>query len=234
MKTIAIIPARSGSKVLPDKNIKLLNGKPLLAYSIEAALNANAFDAVHVSTDSEKYAEISKKFGADVPFIRSESTSTDTASSWDVVREVLLNYQKLGQTFDYVALLQPTSPLRSAEDIRNAFAMLSDPEIATVVSVTETSFPVQLCFKLDDTLSLEEYAHSPCIFARRQELDTYYQENGAVYFVDAQKIMDSNYDMYKDRCFAYIMPRSRSVDIDEEIDFVLAETIIKNTNESKM
>ncbi len=96
MKNIAIIPARSGSKGLVDKNIRILCGKPLLAYSIEAALQSGMFDAVHVSTESEKYAEIAKKYGADVPFLRSMDNSSDTASSWEAVLEVLDKYSKLG------------------------------------------------------------------------------------------------------------------------------------------
>ena len=113
MKNIAIIPARAGSKGLPDKNIKLLNGKPLLQYSVEAALGSGCFDKVMVSTDSEKYAEIAREAGAEVPFLRSAYTSTDKASSWDMVEEVLDGYERLGWTFDTFCLLQPTSPMRT-------------------------------------------------------------------------------------------------------------------------
>ena len=100
MKNLAIIPARSGSKGLKDKNIKLLNGNPLMAYSIEAALESGKFDEVMVSTDSAKYADIAKEFGAMVPFLRGERTSGDTASSWDTVKEVLSCYEELGKKFD--------------------------------------------------------------------------------------------------------------------------------------
>ena len=110
MRSIAIIPARSGSKGLPDKNIKPLNGKPLLAYSIEAALASGLFDTVHVSTDSERYAGIARRYGADEPFLRSAETSSDTASSEDAIREVLRRYEEMGQRFDAFMLLQPTSP----------------------------------------------------------------------------------------------------------------------------
>ena len=121
MKNLAIIPARSGSKGLVDKNIKLLDGKPLIAYSIEAALQSGVFDMVMVSTDSEKYAEIAWNYGAQVPFLRSAETSSDTASSWDAVAEVIENYRKLGTVFDTFMLLQPTSPLRTAQNIREAY-----------------------------------------------------------------------------------------------------------------
>ena len=113
-KIIAVIPARSGSKGLKDKNIKKLNGKPLIAYTIDAAKNANIFDKIIVSTDSEKYAEISREYGAQVPFLRSGKNSSDGANSWDVVKEVLM---KLDEKYDIIVLLQPTSPLRTSENI---------------------------------------------------------------------------------------------------------------------
>lgn len=105
MKNLAIIPARSGSKRLKDKNIKLLNGKPLLAYTIESARESGLFDEIMVSTDSEKYAEIARQWGANVPFLRSYELSNDTASSWDVVKDVIIRYKNLGFEFDTVALL---------------------------------------------------------------------------------------------------------------------------------
>ena len=108
---IAIIPARSGSKGLKDKNIKNLLGKPVMAYSIEAALKSGQFSTVMVSTDSEQYAKIALEYGAEVPFFRSKTTSSDTASSWDAVLEVLSEYEKLGQRFSTFCLLQPTSPM---------------------------------------------------------------------------------------------------------------------------
>lgn len=118
MGNLAIIPARSGSKGLPGKNKKPLLGKPLMAYAIEAAVESGLFKAVHLSTDSEEYAEIGRSWGAEVPFLRSLRNSSDTASSWDAVLEVLEQYSRQGREFDTVMLLQPTSPLRTAEDIR--------------------------------------------------------------------------------------------------------------------
>ena len=119
MNNLAIIPARSGSKGLKDKNIKLLNNQPLISYTIDAANKTGIFSHVMVSTDSKVYADIAQKYGAEVPFLRSKDNSCDVASSWDVVKEVLREYAKLGITFDTVALLQPTSPLRSDKDIMN-------------------------------------------------------------------------------------------------------------------
>lgn len=227
MKTIAIIPARSGSKGLKDKNIAQVCGRPLIDYTIKAAIDSGCFDTVMVSTDSELYADIAKQCGAEVPFLRSESTSGDTAGTWDAVREVLNNYRANNQVYDHVAVLQPTSPLRTKEDIQGMFAMLEKENVHNVVSVTETAHPVQWCFSLDETCSLEEFARSPYSNMRRQELKKHYQENGAVYIVDAKKIMDSSYNLYADGCYAYIMPRSHSIDIDDEVDLIIAKAMIE-------
>ena len=178
MKCIAIIPARSGSKGLPDKNILELNGNPLISYTIKAAIESNRFSEVMVSTDSEKYAKIAKAYGANVPFLRSDEMSNDSASSWDTVREVLNGYKKLGKTFDYVALLQPTSPLRDAEDINTLFKIFEEKNANNAVTVTEVDHPVQWCFELDENCSMDKMASSPYNYMRRQELKTHYIENG--------------------------------------------------------
>lgn len=223
MKSIAVIPARSGSKGLPDKNIMDLNGKPLMAYTIGAALKSGCFDEVMVSTDSDYYAEIAKNCGAAVPFLRGEATSGDNAGSWDVVREVLLNYTNNGRMYDYVALLQPTSPLRNEEDILGVFDMLKNEDVHNVVTVTEVDHPVQQCFKMPPNGSMKEMAESPYSYARRQDLEPYYRENGAIYLVDAKKIMDRDYNFYADACHGYIMECEKSIDIDTRIDFEIAK-----------
>lgn len=223
MNNIAIIPARSGSKGLPDKNILDLNGHPLMYYTIKAALKSGCFDTVMVSTDSEKYADIAKSCGAEVPFLRSEELSSDTAGSWDVVREVLTQYKVMGNSFDYVALMQPTSPLRNAEDIKNAFKMLSMDNVHTVVSVTEVEHPVQWCFTMPESVSMKTYAESPYNQMRRQDLETHYRENGAIYIVNASKILNRDYNYYRDNCYGYVMPGERSMDIDSSMDFMIAE-----------
>lgn len=227
MNNIAIIPARSGSKGLPDKNILDLNGHPLMYYTIKAALKSGCFDTVMVSTDSEKYADIAKSCGAEVPFLRSEELSSDTAGSWDVVREVLTQYKVMGNSFDYVALMQPTSPLRNAEDIKNAFKMLSRDNVHTVVSVTEVEHPVQWCFTMPESGSMKKYAESPYNQMRRQDLETHYRENGAIYIVNASKILNRDYNYYGDNCYGYVMPRERSIDIDNNMDFIIADIYFK-------
>lgn len=228
MKNIAVIPARSGSKGLKDKNIMELNGQPLMAYTIKAALTSGCFDEVMVSTDSDYYAEIAKECGASVPFLRDLVTSGDNAGSWDVIREVLSKYAGNNRQFDYVALLQPTSPLRDEQDILGVFDMLKHENVHNVVTVTEVDHPVQQCFRMPEDGSMQEMAASPYSYARRQDLEPYYRENGAVYLVDAKKIMDKDYNFYADACHGYIMAREKSVDIDTRMDLEIAEAVLKS------
>ena len=225
MRSIAIIPARSGSKGLPDKNIKPLNGKPLLAYSIEAALAAGLFDTVHVSTDSERYADIARQYGADEPFLRSAETSSDTASSEDAIREVLRRYGEMGQHFDAFMLLQPTSPLRTADDIRAAFGVMEEKQAESVVSVCEMEHSPLWCNTLPPDGSMRA-------FIRRQELETYYRMNGAIYLVKTEHFLRTG-SLYGDGCYACIMSAERSVDIDSPTDFLIAECLLKTQSKEQ-
>lgn len=231
-KLIAIIPARSGSKGLPDKNIRLLNGKPLLAYSVEAAYKSGIFDTIHVSTDSSHYAEIAASYGADEPFLRDKQNAGDSSSSWEVVREVLLKYETLGRYFDICVLLQPTSPMRTAKDIKTAYELFKNENVKSLTSVTEVDHPVQWCFKLNGTCFMKEFALSPYKNIRRQDLEKHYRENGAIYIVGTTNIIDPKFDFYTERCVAYIMNRNRSFDIDTMQDFIIAETIMKEQTEN--
>lgn len=226
MKNIAIIPARSGSKGLKDKNIIDLNGKPLMYYTIKAALESKCFDEVMVSTDSDQYAEIARKCGASVPFLRSEEMSGDLADSWDTVREVLIKYRMSDKKFDFVALLQPTSPLRDADDIKSAFELMIESNVDSAVSVTEVEHPIQWCFELPTNCILSELGNTKYLHMRRQELPTYYHENGAIYIASANKIMDSLYDLYSERLVGYIMPREKSIDIDSRLDLTIANDVM--------
>ena len=225
MKNIAIIPARSGSKGLSDKNIKPLVGKPLLAYSIEAALESNMFDTVMVSTDSTIYSEISKEYGADVPFLRSDKASSDTASSWDAVEEVLAGYKKMGREFDCFMLLQPTSPLRSAQNIIEAFDELKRKNANSIISLCEVDHPPMQCNVLPESLSLDGFIRKDAKSKRRQDLPTYYRFNGAIYLSKVNYFLE-DHDIYRSRCYAYIMNKRDSIDIDDEYDFAMAETIM--------
>ena len=223
MKNLAIIPARSGSKGLPDKNIRDFLGKPLLAHTIGAAADSGCFDEVMVSTDSEQYAQIARKWGASVPFWRSEATSTDQASSWDMVEEVLQNYEKMGRRFDTFCLLQPTSPLRNAQDIRGAYHIFREKASFAVVSVCEAEHSPLWCGHLPQSGEFTGFIDREGM-KQRQSGGKFYRLNGAVYIVDITRFRQDRF-LYQEGSFAYIMEQARSVDIDTELDFRYAELI---------
>lgn len=227
MKNIAIITARSGSKGLPDKNIRPMNGIPLLAYNIKAALESGMFDTVMVSTDSEKYAEIARSYGAEVPFLRSAETSSDTASSMSAVREVIARYKEMGKEFDRLCILQPTVPLCDAEDLIEGFRFMDKIGARNLISVCETEHPIQWCVPHSEDMSVAPAASNPEWFKRRQDLPKFYRQNGAFSIIDAQKVMDPDYVMELDQCHAFIMSPMKSVDIDTILDFEYAAAILK-------
>ncbi len=221
MSSIAVIAARSGSKGLPDKNIRELCGKPLLAYSIECALQSGQFDKVFVSTDSGKYAEIAEKFGADASFLRTEATSGDAAGSWDVVKEVIYRFEQMGEFFDRIMLLQPTSPLRNITDIRNSFALMEEKGANSVVAVCEMEHSPLWSNTLGEDLCMDNFRRENYCEVRRQDLPKYYRINGAIYLVNREEL--ERPEMLRHKCYAYVMPPERSIDIDTELDFKIAE-----------
>lgn len=224
---LAIIPARSGSKGVIDKNIKDLNGKPLMGYSIEAAINSDCFDEVMVSTDSKEYAEIAVACGAKVPFLRSLENSSEHAASWDVVREVLGRYQEQGIQFDMVTLLQPTSPLRMADDIIGAYELYKEKRASSVVSVCEMEISPLLCNRLQADNSMEGFISQEIKGRRRQDFPRYYRLNGSIYMCRVDYSSDARFELYGKGSYAYIMSQEKSVDIDTEYDFFLASQILR-------
>lgn len=226
MKSIAIIPARSGSKGVRDKNIRDLCGKPLMAYSIEAALESGEFDEVMVSTDSERYAEIAGKSGASVPFLRSAKTAGDTASSWDTVEEVLAGYEAIGKTFDSFCLLQPTSPMRTKEDIQGAYDLFRTKADFAVVSVCETEHSPLWCGHLPDNGEFIDFLPRNNMKQRQAE-GKFYRLNGAIYIVDTKRFRQDRF-LYQKGSYAFIMKQEHSIDIDTELDFIIAEALIKS------
>jgi len=222
-KNLAVIPARSGSKGLKDKNIRMMNGRPLMAYTIEAATNAGIFEKVMVSTDSEEYAKIARQCGAEVPFLRSAGTSGDRAASWDVAKEVLDKYMEFGQRFDIICLLQPTSPLRTGDDIITAYEIFCEKSAIAVISVCEVEHTPLWCNTLPKDNSLNGFIRQEHN-VQRQKTEIYYRVNGAIYFASVGELWaDSN--LYRKGSFAYIMEQERSIDIDTELDFLYAELI---------
>lgn len=230
MNNIAIIPARSGSKGLKDKNIKELNGKPLMAYTIEAALRSKQFETVMVSTDSREYAKIACEYGAEVPFLRSERTSTDEAGSRDVILEVLSNYAESEKMFDTVCLLQPTSPLRQSDDIINSYKLFEEKKADAITSVCEVDHSPFWTMQLPSDRSMKEFRKDRRINAPRQQLDKFYRLNGAIYIRKIKYVSDG-IEILDQNEYAYIMLKGNSVDIDTIDDFKYAEFLIKKEDE---
>ena len=233
MRNIAIIPARSGSKGLKDKNIKLLNGKPMLAYSIEAAKNTGLFEEIFLSTDSKEYAEIGKKYGATVPFLRNVELANDTASSWAVVKSVLNTLEKMGKIFDTVTLLQPTSPLRTSQDISDAYSLMDMKQANAIVSVCEVDHSPLWCNTIPENDSLENFISRDLVSTPRQKLDSYYRINGALYLVKTEYLFQAN-SIYDEKCFALKMNKQNSIDIDDQLDFEIAGIMLKKRKSEEL
>lgn len=227
-KFLAIIPARSGSKGLKDKNIKELCGKPMIAYTIEAAKESKIFEDIIVSTDSLKYAEISNKYGASVPFLRPDYLSTDIATTNDVIEYTIKELQKIGKEFDYFILLQPTSPLRTSQDILGAVELLFKKNANSIISVCEAEHSPLYMNILDESLSMDGFLPKN-VKTRRQEFSKYYRLNGAIYISKVDYFLKYK-NFYGEISYAYIMDKIRSIDIDDEFDFTMAENFIKMLN----
>ncbi|MBJ9596491.1 acylneuraminate cytidylyltransferase family protein [Citrobacter werkmanii] len=221
---VAIIPARAGSKRLPGKNIKLLAGKPLIVWTIEAAITSNLFDVILVTTDSEEIANIACAAGASVPFLRPSELSTDTSSTNEVISHAVDWIEQNVGTVSCVTLLQPTSPLRTADDIAQAMNMYDTKQASAIVSVCQTEHPIQFCNTLPIDLSMAGFIKTQDN-KRSQELEPSWRLNGAIYIFD-RKYVSNLTNLYEQNTFAYIMKRESSIDIDQELDFILAEIIL--------
>lgn len=220
---IAIIPARGGSKRLPNKNILPLDGKPLIVWTIEAALDSQLFDMVLVSTDSQDIADISISAGAMVPFLRPVELASDTATTNDVVSHMVKWVEAEHDVVELVALLQPTSPLRDADNIKDAMKLYEEKNAASVISVCELDHPIQYCNRLPSDRSMNGFI-SVTENKRSQELEPYYRLNGAIY-IFARRFVGALSEIYSDGAFAYVMDKNSSVDIDDEFDFKMARFI---------
>lgn len=225
---LGIIPARGGSKRLPNKNILMLNDKPLIAYSIEAGKKCSYLDELMVTTDSEKIKKIAEKFGANVPFLRPKYLATDTTSNFDTVKHTIEFYKNiLNKTFDYFVLLQPTSPLRSTSNINEAIEFLIKKRADAVISISKMEHNPLKSNTIPDNLSLKNFQPEHVKNKRMQDLETYYRENGAIYIVDIDRFIQEKNFFINDNIYGYIMKQEKSVDIDTKLDFLIAETILK-------
>lgn len=223
---IAIIPARGGSKGLPGKNIKELNGKPLIAYTIEAAMQAEKISDVFVTTDSLEIAEIAIKYGAKIPFMRPEELATDTASAVDVYIHAMDYFNSIGINDKHYMILLPTAPLRDAKNIDEAIAKFEEASATTLISVTDAPVPISWFLKKDqqDMLCNANFTNED-ISLNRQNNEKYYVPNGAIYILE-YNLLKSKRTYYTKNTVAYIMSREKSIDIDEKLDFQFAEYLL--------
>lgn len=231
MKNLAIIPARSGSKGLKDKNIKMLGGKPLIAYTILAAIESGLFDEIMVSTDSLEYSKIALEWGAKVPFLRKEELANDDTSSWDVVKSVIAEYNLIGKEFETIALLQPTSPLRDSKDIINGYSLFNEKNANAVISVCEADHSPLWMNILPNDFSMKGFIKPEIAQLNRQSIPKYYLINGAIYILKTDYLM-GNLDLYSNKSYALVMDKLKSIDIDDNLDFIYAESIQKNYHNS--
>lgn len=227
MKILAIIPARGGSKRLPGKNIKVLNGKPLVQWTIESAIGVDEVKRVVVSTDSQEIADISMKAGAEVPFLRPGELATDTSSTSDVIKHTLDFYKNIGEEYDFILLLQPTSPLRNVLHNKQAIELLKSKRADAVVSLCECEHSPLWANTLADDLSMNNFIRDELKATRSQDLPKYYRLNGAIYLSRVTRFYQEKSLFLSSNIYGYKMNNESSVDIDHELDFLLAETIFK-------
>ena len=220
MKRLAMITARGGSKRIPRKNIKEFNGKPIMAYSIEAALEAGVFDEVMVSTDDEEIADIARRYGASVPFMRSEKTANDFATTVDVIEEVISEYHKMGRDFDMFTCIYPTAPFVTADKLKEAVGLLSDSDADCLIPVVRFSYPPQRAMEIHEGRLV--FREPKYLSARSQDLVPHFHDAGQFYVVRTESFLKNRAIMVGD-----IIPLELSElevqDIDNEVDWKLAE-----------
>ncbi|ACU06132.1 pseudaminic acid cytidylyltransferase [Pedobacter heparinus] len=219
-KCLAIITARGGSKRIPRKNIKNFLGSPIIKYSIDAALQAGCFDEVMVSTDDDEIAALALALGAKVPFTRSKENSNDYATTANVISEVLSNYKRDGESFEYACCIYPTAPFVTAEKLKIAYQKLKDSSAKTLVPVVSFGFPILRSFNIENGLvkmNWPEYMQS-----RSQDLPPAYHDCGQFYFINTEAFLDTK-QLFTDHTIPYEMPESEVQDIDNEEDWKVAE-----------
>lgn len=229
MKVLGVIPARGGSKGLPDKNIRMLFGKPLIAWTIDEALASGKITKVIVSTDDPAIAEVAREHGVEVPFYRPAHLATDTATSMDVIIHALDFFAEKGEHYDIVMMLEPTSPLRERTDIVKALEQLdANKEAESIVGIckAESAHP-------DFMVTLENgflRSKSNFVVKRRQDLDDMYFYEGTLYasYVD---VLRKKRSFYHERTLGYEVPRWKSFEVDDMLDMVIIEAVLKAREE---
>ncbi len=222
---LAVIPARGGSKRLPGKNILDLCGKPIIAWSIEAGLNSSYIDKVVVSSDDDDILDTAKRFKAEI-IKRPKQLASDTASSFDVVKHAIDNLE----SYDYVVLLQPTSPLRNNQHIDKAIEFLEEKNADSIISVCEVNHSPLWSNTLQDDCSMNNFIKEEVINKRSQDLEKYYRLNGAIYICEISKFLKEREFFLGENVYAFIMNREHSIDIDEKIDLEFARILASNNS----
>lgn len=225
MKTLALIPARGGSKGIPRKNIRLLEGRPLIGWTIEAALASNYIDSVVVSTDDDEIARISRDLGAQVPFMRPKELAQDNTPGMDPVLHAL---DQLPQ-FDHIMLLQPTSPLRTTDDIDGCIELALRHKANAVVSICEPAHSPFWMVQLGKDNRISKFIEKTNA-VRRQELPLVYSLNGALYFASTTWLKKTK-TFISDETIGYVMPQEKSIDIDTPLDWKMAELLLSERME---
>lgn len=220
LKSIAIITARGGSKRIPKKNIKEFCGKPIIAYSIMAAIQSQMFDKVIVSTDSYEIASVATQYLAEVPFLRSDNTSNDYATTADVLVEVLERYQELGIQFENFCCIYPTAPFVNAKKLQEAMSILEREHVDSVVPVVKYDFPPQRSFVINN--GMIKYRYPEWATARSQDLEPMYHDCGQFYACKVSSFMEHK-SVIMPSSFPLIIPSTEVQDIDEYSDWDLAE-----------
>lgn len=228
-KAIAIIPARGGSKRLPRKNVLPLCGKPLIAWTIEAAKESGRFDTILVTSDDPEVLGIATNLGV-TPLLRPPELASDTAGTLDVVLHALNCQKEAGKTFDNIALLQATSPMRDAQDIQEAYAEYERKNANCVISVTPIDHPVEWSMELGADANLDEFAET-LRHGRSQDLPKRYRLNGAICITNVEALIQTKSFM-PSPAFAYKMTADKSVDIDTAIDFELSRCLLEKKLEA--
>ncbi|MFV0329876.1 MAG: pseudaminic acid cytidylyltransferase [Dysgonomonas sp.] len=220
MSNLAIIPARGGSKRIPRKNVKDFLGKPIIAYSIEAALGSNLFEEVMVSTDDDEIAGIARSYGATIPFLRSKKTANDYATTADVINEVLLEYKHHQRNFDYACCIYATAPFITEDKLKKSYDLLVKSNFDSVVPIVPFSFSVQRGLKLFD--NKVNFAHPEYINTRSQDLETIFHDAGQFYFFNVEKFTKKQ-QIWTENSGGLILTELEVQDIDNETDWKLAE-----------
>lgn len=220
-KYLGIIPARGQSKRLKNKNILDLNGKPLIAYTINAALKSIHLDRVVVSSENSKILKISNSFGADI-LKRPRNISKDTSTTFDVIKHTISNIKG----FNFVVVLQPTSPLRDEKHIDKAIKFLEEKKADAVISVCNVDHSPLWSNTLPNNKSMKGFLNNEVINKRSQDLEKYYRLNGAIYICKINKLLEEKSLFLKDNIYAFKMPQEKSIDIDTKLEFIIAKHLL--------